>query len=175
LGLSLITVHGRTRMQFYKGRADWRAVAAVRAATRLPLIINGDIDSVETAQAALKASGADGVMVGRAALGRPWLVGEIGAALAGCAYAPPDGQTMREAALYHYESLIETMGADVGVRHARKHVAAYAAEAERLGTQIPSDTKAMVLQSPDPHVVRAFLAALFTHGTAPHAQPAFAV
>lgn len=168
MGLSLITVHGRTRMQFYKGKADWRAVAAVRAATTLPLIVNGDIDSIETARAALAASGADGVMVGRAALGRPWLVGQIGAMLMGQPAPLPKPGDMAEAALAHYHALLESMGIQVGLRHARKHIAAYAEEAARLGADIPASEKAEALQSQDHHAVSAFLAACFQRIPAPY-------
>uniref|UniRef100_UPI0018EB242C tRNA dihydrouridine synthase DusB n=1 Tax=Bosea sp. ASV33 TaxID=2795106 RepID=UPI0018EB242C len=87
-GARMITVHGRTRQQFYKGQADWRAIAAVRAAGDFPLVANGDIHDVADARDCLTQSGADFVMVGRAALGRPWLVGEIGAALDGRAFRP---------------------------------------------------------------------------------------
>ena len=89
-GVQMISVHGRTRCQFYKGEADWRAVRAVRDAIRIPLVVNGDITSFDKAVAALDASGADAVMVGRGAQGQPWLPGQIGRRLqSGVAEAPP--------------------------------------------------------------------------------------
>ena len=125
-GVRLITIHGRTRQQFYKGRADWGAIFSVVQATRLPVIANGDCASLADARAMLEASGAAGIMIGRAAVGRPWLVGEIASGLAGRAPAPLLSAQKREAALAHLESLIETMGALTGLRHARKHLSAYA-------------------------------------------------
>lgn len=125
-GVRLITIHGRTRQQFYKGRADWSAIRRVVQATNLPVIANGDCASLADARAMLEASGAAGVMIGRAAVGRPWLVGEIASGLAGRAPAPRSVAQKREAALAHLESLIETMGALTGLRHARKHLSAYA-------------------------------------------------
>ena len=156
-GLALITVHGRTRQQFYKGQADWRAIARVREAISLPLLVNGDIETAEHALEALRLSGADGVMIGRASLGRPWLVGEIAAALDGCekpCFAP---EKLAEAAISHYDSLLGTMGEAHGIRHARKHVAAYAEEAGRRGAMPDRARMADALTSNDPAFVRAFL------------------
>lgn len=160
-GLSLVTVHGRTRQQFYKGQADWRAVAPVKAATRLPVIVNGDIASAADARLALEQSGADGVMIGRAALGRPWLVGEIAAALAGEPVPDPAPARLGEGAEAHYRSLVESLGARQGVRHARKHVLAYAEEAARRGGTVSRPELAEILQSDDPERVARFLTELF--------------
>ncbi|MCA0400991.1 MAG: tRNA dihydrouridine synthase DusB [Proteobacteria bacterium] len=160
-GLAMVIVHGRTRMQFYKGSADWGAVRAVRAATRLPLIVNGDIDSLGKAREALALSGADGVMVGRAALGRPWLVGEIAAGLDGRGEMSPSAQAMTDSALAHYRALVEAMGPGQGVRHARKHVAAYAEEARRRGFVQDRAELVMILECPDARRVEVFLASLF--------------
>jgi len=160
-GLSLVTVHGRTRMQFYKGRADWRAVRAVREETRLPLVVNGDIACVADAEAALEQSGADAVMIGRAALGRPWLVGEIAAHLSGATSPRLAPSALAEAAVSHYLSLVTTMGERQGVRHARKHVAAYAEEAIRRGAHLDRRELAEILQADDAKRVSRFLDSLF--------------
>jgi nifR3 family TIM-barrel protein len=134
-GVQLVTVHGRTRQQFYKGRADWSAIRAVREAITIPLIANGDCENLDDARAMLAASGADGVMIGRAALGRPWLVGEIAHGLDAAAVAVPSLQGRGEAAREHLETLVELMGEHAGLRHARKHLAAYV---DHIGGQHPA-------------------------------------
>ncbi len=128
-GVRLLTVHGRTRCQLYKGRADWAAVAAVKAATRLPVIVNGDIVDIASARTALARSGADGVMVGRGCCGRPWLLAQLAAALAGVPVPadPPPAERLA-LVLEHYAAVLELYGADLGVRHARKHLAWYLGE-----------------------------------------------
>ncbi|MBB3901507.1 nifR3 family TIM-barrel protein [Methylobacterium brachythecii] len=125
LGLNAVTVHGRTRQQFYKGNADWAAIRAVVQAVRIPVFANGDVTGPEEARACLAASGAAGVMVGRAAQGRPWLVGQIAAALAGEARPAPSREECADIACEHYEGLIALYGPAMGARHARKHLASY--------------------------------------------------
>ncbi len=115
-GVKLITVHGRTRQQFYKGVADWEAVRAVRDVIDVPLIINGDIVDPETSFAALEASGADGVMIGRASYGKPDLPGAIAEAF------NADGSAPSYDICHHYQEIIEFYGEPLGVKCARKHV-----------------------------------------------------
>ncbi len=125
-GAQLVTVHGRTRQQFYNGSADWAAIAAVRRAIRIPLVANGDCDSPQAAASMLRISGADAVMIGRAALGQPWIVGDVAHYLNGGRLRPPPGHEERAAlAAEHLERLCLAMGAEPGLRHARKHLAAY--------------------------------------------------
>jgi len=125
-GVQAITVHGRTRCQFFAGEADWSAVRAVKDVVSLPVIVNGDIVDDETARQALAQSGGDGVMIGRAATGRPWLAGAIATALAtGDPMTPPPLEAQKEAALRHYAETIAHYGEPLGVRMARKHLAAY--------------------------------------------------
>lgn len=126
LGVGLVTVHGRTREQFYEGSADWRAVRAVKLALgRIPLVVNGDCRSPEDAVAMLAASGADAVMVGRAAVGQPWLVGQIADRLRGHTPTLPTAAERLSAALEHLEVILSIFGREKGLRHARKHLGAY--------------------------------------------------
>jgi nifR3 family TIM-barrel protein len=115
-GVQLVTVHGRTRMQFYEGRANWDAIAAVRDAIRIPLIANGDVETVEDAHEILRRSGANAVMVGRSCQGRPWHAG----VLAG--HEGPEAADIPGLVIDHYRMMLEHYGMDVGVRHARKHL-----------------------------------------------------
>ncbi len=129
-GATMITVHGRTRRQLYDGKADWRAVGEVVAAVGVPIVVNGDCHSADDARTMLAQSGARAVMIGRAAVGAPWLVGAIGRALvAGGPAEDPPAVDRREAALAHVEWLLTALGRRAGLRHARKHLAAYAEKA----------------------------------------------
>ena len=125
-GVRAVTVHGRTRMQFYKGAADWAAVAEVRAATTLPVVVNGDITSVAGAREALRLSGADAVMIGRALHGRPWLTAQIEAALAGGVdVAEPDAPARLAIVIRHLGDNLAFYGDQLGLRVFRKHLARY--------------------------------------------------
>lgn len=163
-GAAMITVHGRTRCQFYTGQADWNAIAAVKHAVSVPVAANGDCNSLDDARAMLAASGADAVMIGRAAVGQPWLVGEIARGLAQTSGAENgharEGQAnclRRDAALAHFDSLLTAMGTDQGLRHARKHLAAYA---DRAGAGQASWRRILVT-SGNAHEVRTLLACAF--------------
>jgi tRNA-dihydrouridine synthase B len=129
-GVQMITIHGRTRCQFYKGQADWAAIARIKAAVRIPVIANGDISDATTARAALVASGADGVMIGRGAQGAPWRLAQIAAALHGLPPPQvPQGAALAALVSGHYEAMLSFYGAALGLRVARKHLGWYLEDA----------------------------------------------
>nr|CAD6415978.1 tRNA dihydrouridine synthase DusB [Rhizobium sp. Q54] len=151
-GIQLITIHGRTRMQFYEGRADWDAIRRVRDVISIPLIANGDVQSAEDAAEILLRSGADAVMLGRGAQGRPWHVG----ALAG--YRPPSRGEQAEIVAGHYDAMLRFYGREAGLRHARKHLGWYL---DRLAPAMAGDEKAAIFRSTDPQdVMRRMMQAL---------------
>lgn len=151
-GIQLVTIHGRTRMQFYEGRADWNAIRLVRDAVSIPLIANGDVETSEDAAGILERSGADAVMVGRGAQGRPWHIGWL------AGHAAPSQPEIAGLVVEHYEAMLELYGREAGLRHARKHLGWYL---DRFAPDLPTEEKAAIMISRDPaEVARRMTAAL---------------
>ena len=165
MGAAMITVHGRTRCQFYKGSADWAAIARVREAIAIPLIANGDAASPGDARAMLARSGADGIMIGRGAYGRPWLPGVIAEALdPGSGRDTPDAAERGAIVLDHYRSMIAFHGPMHGVKIARKHVGWYLQAAVADGVIAPETAahwRPALMRETDAGRVLAGLAAIF--------------
>jgi nifR3 family TIM-barrel protein len=160
-GVQMISVHGRTRCQFYKGDADWGAVRAVRDAIRIPLVVNGDITSFEKAVSALAMSGADAVMIGRGAQGQPWLPGQIGRQLeTGVAESSPALAEQLNYVRALYDEVCSHYGLRVGLRHARKHLG-WALEIAARCSRAPALTlkswRERILTSEDPSSVHRSL------------------
>jgi tRNA-dihydrouridine synthase B len=159
-GVKMITVHGRTRQQFYKGQARWELVRAVVEAVDVPVVVNGDIIDLATAREALEKSGAAAVMLGRGAQGRPWAVAQIGAGLAGeTGPEAPKGAELVALISEQYQDMLSEYGVAVGLRAARKHLDWYL---EAAGIVLEKDARKQFLNSEDPSEVLARIADIFT-------------
>ena len=137
-GIAMVTVHGRTRCQFYEGKADWRAIARVREAVGVPFVANGDIRGRDDASAMLRITGADAVMVGRAATGRPWLPGEI------AGVTDPRAINVPAIVIEHYMAMLHHYGERDGLRQARKHLASYL---KNFAPSCPVEMKTRIMTS----------------------------
>ncbi|BCH32800.1 tRNA-dihydrouridine synthase [Mesorhizobium sp. L-8-10] len=158
-GVRMVTVHGRTRCQFYQGKADWRAIARVKQAVSIPVVANGDVTTPQDAAAVLEQSGADAVMVGRGHYGAPWLAGSIAHA-AGAEIEPniPAAEDMTPYVVAHYEDMLALYGTESGLRQARKHLGWYLG---RHAGNVSDDQRARIMTGTDPADVVAGLRRVF--------------
>ncbi|PCH67673.1 MAG: tRNA dihydrouridine synthase DusB [Rhodobacteraceae bacterium] len=159
-GVQMVTIHGRTRCQFYKGQADWRAIRAIKDAVTIPVIANGDIVDTATARQALEHSQAAGVMVGRGAQGQPWLLAQISSDLyGGPTPVVPSGKDFIRLISDHYEAMLTFYGVDLGLRVSRKHLGWYMDH-----TATPSPLRRLVLTARTPAEVLCLLPDALCHG-----------
>lgn len=151
-GVAMVTVHGRTRCQFYKGRADWQAISAVKAAVGIPVVANGDVTTADDAAGILEASGADAVMIGRAHYGAPWIAGAV------ASNTERRPENLADYVIDHYEAMLALYGTEHGTRHARKHLGWYM---ERHIDEVDAESRKAIMTGTDHREISRLLRDLF--------------
>ncbi|MEX6507806.1 tRNA dihydrouridine synthase DusB [Jiella sp. M17.18] len=170
-GVAMITVHGRTRADFYEGTADWKAIAAVKAVVSVPLIANGDLVRPEQLPRMLRESAADAVMIGRGSQGRPWLPGLVAGAVQ---EADLRSMSLADLVTEHYEAMLSHYGVQTGLRHARKHLGWYLDRFAAAVGPVPGEERAAVMTGRSPDAVIALLRSLFGNARLSDVEPSFA-
>jgi tRNA-dihydrouridine synthase B len=160
-GVKMVTVHGRTRCQFYQGKADWRAIARIKDAVSIPVVANGDVRSPAEAVDILDQSGADAVMIGRAHYGAPWMAGSIAAASANATVpeAPETPEALADYIVAHYQDMLALYGVESGLRQARKHLGWYL---DRHANAVADDRRKAILTSFEPVAVATLVRDVFS-------------
>ncbi|MCV0396855.1 MAG: tRNA dihydrouridine synthase DusB [Rhizobiaceae bacterium] len=153
-GVAMVTIHGRTRCQFYKGKADWQAIRRVKEVVSIPVVANGDVRDTADALEIIDASGADAVMIGRAGQGAPWAAGEIARELGSKSGSPPpaSGEAMADYIVAHHQDMLAFYGVESGLRQARKHLGWYF---DRMGGRVDTGLRHRAMTSLDPNTVHA--------------------
>lgn len=171
-GVKMVTVHGRTRCQFYKGCANWPAIAAVKKAISIPLVANGDVTSEQDAENILAVTGADGIMIGRGAYGRPWLVGHVAHYLkTGDILPEPTEDALVAIVTEHFEALLRHYGDYVGLRAARKHLSWYLDADHNRAAAVSGDDRLALLTATDAKSVSEMIALIFARPVEPVPSP----
>ena len=165
-GVEMVTVHGRTRCQFYQGKADWRAIARIKEAVTIPVVANGDVSTPEDAAMILDQSQADAVMIGRAHYGAPWTAGGIAAAASGTAATaiPDDAAALADYVVAHYDDMLTLYGVESGLRQSRKHLGWYL---DRHAPDVGADRRKAILTSLAPATVIALRREVFGQVSVP--------